>query len=173
MYADYGALIRLARVTNTSADDGQIPVQQVSDHGKLSNVAVLMPYGLHANMTIDTLVTLLALNGDTSNAVAIGGYTKNRPKMAAGENCIFHPPTGAIIHFKEDGNIYITPGNSRIYLDGNLTVTGDITCNGDITCDNLEAAQEVEAGDVTLTGHTHAYTWTDPAGDGTTDPGEG
>ena len=143
------SIIRLALVTNTSSDDKQFPVQQVTERGKFSDVMVMLPYGIHANMSVDALVALLAVNADESSAIAIGGYTADRPQMAEGENCIFHPPTGTKIHFKANGTIEINTGGSdtTMNLTGNLNVSGNIVADGEVT-----------AGDVTLTGHVHAGT---------------
>ena len=58
---------------------------------------------------------------------------------------------------------------------GDVTINGvKITSDGTITgVKSLTATDEVTAGGVGLTTHGHPYTWTDPAGAGTTDPGTG
>ena len=100
-------MISFGQISNSSKDDKQFPVQQVTSNGKNSDVTIMLPYGFHANMSVETLVTLLALGGDTSNTMAIGGHTEYRPKLKSGEVAVFHPDKKQEIIFKEDGNIFI------------------------------------------------------------------
>lgn len=144
-------IIRYGFVTNTSKDESQFPVQQVKIDGALNDVAALSPYGIHANIATDTLVATASIEGDPSNVIIIGAHTPNRPKLATGENCIYHPPTGTKIHFKADGTITIDTGGENTTMN----ITGDLNVSGDINAANVTATTEVTAGSVTLTGHTH------------------
>lgn len=69
-------------------------------------------------------------------------------------------PSGVTQHV---GDMELT---GDLSITGNLTVSGTIEAGGNIT----STSGDVVAGTVSLKNHVHAYTWTDPAGSGTTAP---
>ena len=133
----YKNLVKFGVVTKKGSDTDQFPVQQVSYDGQPSDCFVLFPYGVHGNLSVDALMAVFSVEGDSANKIGIGGYTADRPIMADGESCIFHPPTGSLIHFKSGGilDINTTPRNggdpvainitcSKTTVTGNVDVTG-------------------------------------------------
>jgi len=81
--------------------------------------------------------------------------------------------------FDQKGNMTIV---GDLNLTGDLIITGNILCSGNIAAASFsgvagapmsstvdfETSGEVTANGKTLSAHTHNYTWTDPAGSGTT-----
>lgn len=153
-------LIRWARVTKSGSDDGDFPVQQIEYQlGKVGNCFILMPYGMHANASEDSLVAMFSMNGDSANRAGMPTNPQSRPKMAADEICLYHPKTQSIIHLRsisgdldidvvkgENGNININAVKCNITasdsininapdtnITGNLTVTGDTTLSATVT----------------------------------------
>ncbi len=130
MWSKLSNIVRYAFISNTSKDEDQFPVQQITTDGALNDAGVLFPYGIHANMVTDTLVVAASIEGDASNVVILGAHTPNRPKLAPGENCIYHPPTGAVVHFKADGSIEVTTkSDETVTISDDVKITGKFGCN--------------------------------------------
>lgn len=123
-------VVRWARITAAGSDTGAFPVQQVTYHGKAGDCLMIFPYGHHANLTPDSLVAMFAVEGDADNRAGIGWTPKTRPELKAGEVAIYHPPTGTIIKFNEQGGINVN-AVAPITVDApEVTVTApDITMN--------------------------------------------
>ena len=159
-------LIRQARISATSADDQQFPVQQVEYLGKVADSIISFSYGVHGNIPKDTLVLIGTVQGDASNRVVLGVVPTDRPKMAPGETCVYHPPTGTIIHFLEDGDLNVKSAvkvtvdapeavfTGNVQIDGNLTVTGDTTLSDTVTSNGKDISDT----------HSHAGSPTAPTG---------
>lgn len=133
-------------------DDNQFPVQQVEFMGKTADCVILFPYGMHGNVSKDSLMLMGSVQGDESNRVAIAMVPINRPKMEEGELCIYHPPSGTITHYKANGDIRMTTPN--LIIDGNLTVTGNTTLGATVTSNGKDISD------------THAHTGSPTAPDG-------
>lgn len=97
----------------------------------------------------------------------------------------YQPPAELRMHDYSDGFalIGINPFANAITIpsviqqtgdinhDGNVTRTGDMTIEGNFNLTgNLTVTDEITGNGVVLSTHTHPYTWTDPAGAGTTGP---
>lgn len=57
--------------------------------------------------------------------------------------------------------------SKKIKLDGDVEITGDLKIKGD-----TKAEGEINSGDIPLTQHVHAYTWTDDGGSSVTTPSQ-
>jgi phage gp45-like len=138
-------LIRWARITKPApAEPQQFAVQQVSYSGKVGDAAVVMPYGLHANLPVDSLALMFAVNGEPDNRAIIGYDAKKRPALEEGEVAFYHPPTDSFIIFRASGDLDIqagTEGGANVNIictDANITASGDV---------NVEAANvNIDAG---------------------------
>ena len=144
-------LIRLGMITNHGNDSGIIPRQQITYHGKKGNSTAWHDYGFHSLPINNSVVLILAPNGNSEERVHIASSMGDRPKGNPGEVFVFHPSTGAQIKMSADGSIEITSAKEvnitvpETNITGNLNVTGIITADGEIT-----------SGTVTLAGHTHS-----------------
>lgn len=169
-------LIRWAKVTAYGADDNQFPTQQVEYMGKTADCLIVFPYGIHGNVTPEALALMFAVQGDESNRAAIAYTPKNRPQMANGENCIYHPPTGSIIHFRANGDIEVTSGGTvnvkanfvnvdapNATFTGNVQIDGNLHVNGNIASDQNVSAQV----NVSATAHLQGATLSVTDGSGT------
>tara|TARA_Y100000310_G_scaffold320268_1_gene376556 strand:+ start:16253 stop:16795 length:543 start_codon:yes stop_codon:yes gene_type:complete len=158
-------LTKFAKVKEASKDDQQFPQQKVDYDGKLANVFVLFPYGMHGNMSADTITTLHSIQADLANRVAIGGYNEGRPTMADGEVCLYHPPTDAIIHFKENGDLDITSGEGGSgdinIICATANVTGDVKVDGktDLGTGGAGIARLGDDVEVVITSGSSSGTW--------------
>lgn len=111
-------MIKRAFVTNPGKDDKEFPVTQVSALGKVSDMEMLFPYGLSANLPKDSIVLLLSVQGDESNQAGIGYRHDLRPKnLKEGEVEVGNFLQGTSIKFDVDGNIHIT---GTVYINGEL-----------------------------------------------------
>lgn len=157
------SLLRWARISGTTADDTDIPVQQSDYLGKVGDALIWLPYGYHASLPIDTLAIILAMSANADARVALPGSPRLRVQpIAVGENVVYHPGTGTKIHFKANGDIDIetktpeggTQGNINVIAnDVNVTAAGDaavvavdatitssgnvlVDCEGNVTVDS-------------------------------------
>jgi hypothetical protein len=118
---------------------------------------------------LPTDYVLLVKNRQTGG-YSVVGYADpiNDPIAAAGEKRIYgRDALGAVVNemwLKADGSVIISNANGSIELktDGELLhgSGAKITTDGDV----------VTSDGISLRGHIHAYTWTDPAGSGSTNP---
>lgn len=135
-------LLRWARITKAGSDDQQFATQQMTSMGKVADGLIVFPYGVHGNVPPDALALMFAVQGNPDNRAAIAWTPKDRPLLKAGEVAYYHPPTGTIIKFDEDGNISIATGNDAT---GDITVDAkDLTINasGDVS---VTAGGDIEA----------------------------
>ena len=124
------SILRWARITKASDDDGQFALQQLEYLGKTANCLIVFPYGIHGNVPADALALMMSMQGNADNRAAFAWTPKIRPKLKDGEVSFYHPPTGGTVIWKENGNLAIkTSADVTIECD-NLTVTGDLNVTG-------------------------------------------
>lgn len=127
----------------TGADKGlKVPNQQVSSLGRLSDPAILSPYGVYANLPAGTLLKEIASNVFVS-------VTEGRPSdTEQGEPVFFHPATNTRIIARNNGDLDI----STIDAGGNVnieTVNANITASDSVTVDTPDTTF---TGDVQIDG---------------------
>lgn len=188
------SLIRFGRIEQAGSDDNDFPVQAVSYFGKKINCNIIFPYGVHANLPVDSLITMFSVGGDDANKVGLGGMPANRIKnLPEGEVVFFHPITKSKMHFRNNGDIDIeTPGNinvncvaavieAEVSIDITSPITtfnGIVVVNGALNATSglLVSGLAIIGGDLAISGdltnagvnigstHVHSVTWTDEAG---------
>lgn len=165
-------LIKWARITKPApAEAQQFAVQQVSYSGKVGDAAVVMPYGLHANLPVDSLALMFAVNGESDNRAIIGYDAKRRPTLEEGEVAFYHPPTDSFIIFRASGdldiqagteggaNVNITAATVSITAD-DVDISGNLTVGGDTALTAVVTSGGTDIGST----HTHSGSLTAPAG---------
>ena len=101
-------MIKRARITKGGADDADYNVQQVSYLGKVADAEIVFPYGMSANLPLDSLVLLFNVNGNEQNRAGIGSFPPERKRnLEPGEVAFFHPFTNSFIYFRNSGDIDI------------------------------------------------------------------
>lgn len=130
-------LLKLCRFTKPGADDKQFPIQQVEYLGKAVDVAVVFPFGMHANIPEDFLGVLMQLSGQEQNRVVLPISPKQRQKgLSSGDVIYYSPVTGESILFSASGGITISGDVTyadNVTINGNLTVLGDTTLGANVT----------------------------------------
>ena len=185
-------MIRWARVTLAGSDDKQFPTQQVEYLEKPGDCFMVFPYGMHGNATPDSLVMMFSVYGDAAQRAGIPTTPQERPQMAAGEFCLYHPKTQSIIHFRSEsgdididvvknkaGNININTTKANVTASDSVNVTApntNITGDVNITGDTVMTGNATVTGSTTLSstvtsngkdigdGHSHSGSPTAPTG---------
>lgn len=123
-------IIRWARVTRAAAGSNAFHVQQVEYSGKIGDCLMIFPYGLHANLTPDSLVAMFSVGSDASNRAGIGWTADTRPDLKEGEVAVYHPRSGTLIKLNESGGINVV-SVSEVTVDApKVTLTAeDIVSN--------------------------------------------
>lgn len=144
------------------------PIQQISYLGKTCNSEIFFPYGIHANLPVDSNLITFSILGQSSNKISIGNLSNKRKQLEEGEVIFYHPIKGQFIYLKNNEDIFIKTGESELtmkkdgssILKSNLTVDGDFTSTGKILGNKVET----EAG-ISLDDHVHAQgSYTTPSG---------
>lgn len=145
--------IKWARITKPApAEPQQFAVQQVSYSGKVGDAAVVMPYGLHANLPVDALTLMFSVNDEPDNRAIIGYDAKNRPTLEEGEVAFYHPPTDSFIIFRASGDLDIqagTEGGANVNIictDANITASGDVNVEASGDANITAANVNIDAG---------------------------
>lgn len=165
-------LIRWARVSKAGDDDKQFPVQQVEYLGKVGDCFMVFPYGMHGNAKEDSMVLMLSVGGNAENRAGIPGTPQDRPQMADGELCLYHPPSQSIIHFKSNGDIDIDAVKNEqgdVNIKGvNVNITGDAAISGDLSvAGDTALGATVTAGGTNIGQlHTHSGVTSGPSNTG-------
>lgn len=124
-------LIKRSTVSNINDDTGNFCTAQVKwGSNKVSNVEVILPYGLSSCAPLGSLALMFNVFGQESNQAAIINYPPKRFKrLKPGEVAIGNFLTKSVIKFLENGDIEITGLNNQ-----NITIAGDVnlTVNGNI-----------------------------------------
>jgi len=112
------------------------PEQQAVFLGRVGDYAVLMPYGLYADLPNDTLLKEIA------DGVAVP-MTVTRPSdTEQGEPTFFHPSTNTRIIARNNGDLDIITDDGTAGSVNIQTVNANITASGNVTADitgNLSA----------------------------------
>ena len=138
-------LLRWVRVIKPGVDDPtKFHVQQIEYMGKPAESAVMIfPYGVHANLPENAFGIMFSIQGNPDNRGVIAWTPKIRPQLAGGEVTFYHPPTGAFLTWRSNGDLDIETGNTGT---GNINITAsNVTINATLTTIN---------GDLTVTGDT-------------------
>jgi len=137
-------LIKRAVVSLAGDDSGEFPVTQVSYMGKTSDIEVVFPYGMAANMPKDSIVLMFNVLAQEENKAGIGYRHDLRPKnLKEGEAVFGNFLVGTHIKFDEDGNIII---DGDMQLTGDLTVTGNVEISGTLSVGGTDFATHAHSG---------------------------
>lgn len=119
-------LIKRAVTTNTMKDDGEFPIQQVQYMGRVGNVEIITPYGLHSSPPKDALGVMWNIQAQEENRAGIFNTPQRRTikNLKEGEVCLFNVETGNYLFMKQDGTVIMN--TDRLVLTGDLEVQGQI-----------------------------------------------
>jgi len=132
-------LIKIARITLSSKDDGKYSIQQINYMGKTTPCLVVFPYGMHANLPLDCLGTILSCNADEGNLHMFPHLSEERIKgLKPGEVIFFHPKTKSYNHYKNNGDIDVFAKGDYILNCNNYNITAKQNIN-------LNAGQDINA----------------------------
>ncbi len=136
-----------AKVTSVGNSAANWFTQQISYKGRISNAAVVYPYGMHANAKPDeSLALVIIVGGKAQNKAAIVYNPNIRPDLKEGEVAIYQPGSTTIIKLAANGNVEIVAPN--VNITGSLNVSGNITAQGEVTGNGIE-----------LSTHDHDFTY--------------
>ena len=137
-------LLKIGVVSNSGADAGPIPIQQVSYKGKEGNSVAWHDFGFHSIPTENSYCLVIVPNGNNEERVHIATSALKRPIGKPGDVFIFSPTSGSQIKMCVDGNIEVTAAGDitmvsptkiemtapEIEAIGNTTVTGTFDVTG-------------------------------------------
>lgn len=129
----------------------KVSVQYVQD-GAPKDVSAIHPWGFFSQMPNGEYGLLLPLHGsyDTLAFFEIGGAIDPNAKDDVVQ--VGHPTAGTLLKFGADGSIriYSAKGaNIKVEIDGDLQVKGTIAAK------DVNASDDVKAGNISLKSHTH------------------
>ena len=136
----------------TGKDAGEkFPKQQGNSLDRVGDFQSAQPYGIYANLPDGQLFKVI----DEEGRVIMGVTVERKSGVEQGEVTIWHPGTGANIHFKNSGDLDIdtvgdAPGNINITtVNANITASEDVN----VTCANaiVEASANVDVTCVSST----------------------
>ena len=168
-----------AKITGKSNGKDSSPTQDMTYFGKSGTAINVFPYGYFSNIANDDLASLICMGEGNSDKAIIGVRPTVRPELEQNEVSIYHPKTGSVIKFLNDGNIQIDTdtdiiGNCKnatitatdlVTIDGPLVrMTGDLTVDGTITAPNVNATASLIIDGKEQKGHTHTGSPTAPDG---------
>lgn len=174
-------LIRRCVVVEGIGDDSaDYPIQKISYLGKNSNCEVIFPYGMHANLSNDSLPVLLSISGNSENKVVFGGSPQNRIRnLEQDEVVFFHPITKSKIYFKNNGDIDIeSTANVNVSTTAdvtinaaNLNITGNVNITGDLDTDGNVSSTGTVTNNTVNIGSTHNHNYVAPEHENAVQPG--
>jgi phage gp45-like len=143
--------IKLGKVTKNTNDAEKFPTFQISYLGKVSDAAILLPYGLTSRpMPDDTLCLVFSIQGQEENRIAVPLGTTNRKKgLKDGETVLENSDTGAFLYLDEDGNLRVNIPKDLIQIVESVSVTA----SGSIAISATGAAALTASG-LTITAPT-------------------
>jgi len=150
-------------VINTESDAGDVQQQQVSYLGKVSQYAVIYPYGLIGKPPLGSAVWLSTVLGDEANKAGIANAITTRTKnLKDGETGLLNHLTGTTVFLNADGQLVInttaetiiTSTNDVTITAPNIIINGNVTINGTLDVSGLVTGNTGTTG-VTLSAHVH------------------
>lgn len=107
---------------------------RVKGLGKESNIYVVYPYGLTANVPEGALCVSWQVSGQESDRAAIADFPQRRPKnLAPGEVVVSNYLTGSEVRFKANGDIDVTSTSMVKITAPDVTIISDVEVTGTIT----------------------------------------
>jgi len=129
-------LLRWCKITRAADDTKQFAVQQITYLGKLCETLMIFPYGLHGNVPPDSLGVTFAIQGNAENRGTIAWEPRSRPELQSGEVAFYHPPTGAHIIWRANGDLNIVAGDDGAANINIMCVQASIAASGSLTIDS-------------------------------------
>ncbi len=131
-------VVRWAVVEAPGNDTDPYPTQRMGFLGKIGTSQTWFPYGFSAHAPAGALALMFAVGGDSDAHVHLPGSPQSRPELKQGEVVMYHPASGAKVHFQEDGSIEVTSaidvtinGGAAVNVNAiNIGLTGDVTITG-------------------------------------------
>ena len=136
-------IVKFGYVSRATQDVGDYPVTQASYLGKTAPVEIISPYGICANLPVNTKLIILNISANEENQVAIGFSQQDRFKnLEEGEIVVGSPQIQTFLKFNADGSITIK-SNGEVNINTekiNLGIGGakiarlgdEVTVNGDV-----------------------------------------
>ena len=136
------SICRFGLVTGKVDNSKSFATQQITYLGKVSDCAMLFPYGLYSHASRDdSLIAFYSMGGDEDNKLGMPYAPYKRPiDLQEGEVALYHPRSEASVKLRNNGDIEISTGNS---LAGNVIINcADATINASNDV-NIEAGNNV------------------------------
>lgn len=129
----------------------------------------------------DEAVWLQFIEGDANKPVWLGGWWQKNMTPLGGTytdadkiriisyaDCTITMKKGVININVSDGDFDLKIENKKVTIQGNFSMQGNLSIDGDISAKSIQGT-EVKANGVSLSNHTHSYSWTQYSGNGTTE----
>jgi phage gp45-like len=158
------SIVRRGAVSLAGDDSKDYLVFQAKYFGRASNVHAIYPYGFCGNPPVDSLVHILAINGNEENKAGIANHDTRRFKdLEPWEVALGNYLTRSRVKFLNNGDIEIFSANDKKILvskDMEVTVGGNVTINVTGTADvTSTGAMSITAPTLTIDADT-AFTGT-------------
>ncbi len=140
-----------AKITRKGNESGQYPIQQGTYLGRVTDMMVLFPFGMHANLPVDQLGLLIDLEG----RIFMGTSAIGRITVEEGELVLYHPKTKSKIHFKDNGNINVESMGDVNVKASNVNIDASVTNLG---VGGAAIARQGDTVEVTVVGGSSAGT---------------
>ncbi len=127
-----------AKITRKSDESGVYPIQQSTSLGRISDVFVLFPFGMHANVPVDQLGLLI----DRQGKIFMGTSAVGRIVVEEGEVVFYHPKSKSKIHFRDSGDVDVETQTDVNINANNVNIDAAVTNLG------VGGAAIARAGDV-------------------------
>jgi len=138
----------------TGKDAGKtFPQQQGKSLDRLGDLAVIFPWGMYSNLPDGKLFKVV----DGDGKAVIGVTVERPPGVEQGEVSFWHPGTGSVIHFKNNGDLNIdtvVDGAGDVNIN---TTTANVTASADV---NVSCLNSVVTSTVGMTIDTPLATFT-------------
>lgn len=142
-----------AKITRKGSEKSDYPIQQATYLGRVADVTVLFPYGMHANLPIGQTGLMI----DRAGRVFMGASAVGRITVEEGEVVFFHPQTKSKTTYKNSGNVDIESAKDVNVKATNVNVDADVTNLG---VGGLPIARAGDPVQVVVTSGSSAGTYT-------------